>query len=250
MQGSDPRARRPAVSRGHTRRCRSGSTDIRLHRKAQSAGGWDLVRCDVPLTSYRGPRTVSSIRLVRPRCFLLASAALTSFAVADLPAALARRGPRAAAAGRGVPRPIPQTGKAGGPGRAEPARAASRRPAAASAAAKPVVPTAAAQAPLNTNVVAESASRLGLTVQRDTRDRRSHLGPEPCTSRGYPHRVGGCAGRGRRHLRRQPGRALGFLHAWLHQQPDQHALQRHQDRSSEQRPRGSWIPPTSRPWKS
>ncbi|MCJ9730444.1 TonB-dependent siderophore receptor [Bradyrhizobium sp. PRIMUS42] len=39
------------------------------------------------------------------------------------------------------------------------------RPATASAAPKPVVPTVAAQTPLNTNVVPESASRLGLTVR-------------------------------------------------------------------------------------
>src|SRR3954466_11908253 len=55
-QGSDPRARRPAVSRGHTRRCRSGSTDIRLHRKAYEPEDGTLVRGDVPLTSLRGPR--------------------------------------------------------------------------------------------------------------------------------------------------------------------------------------------------
>ena len=56
MQGTDPRARRPAVSRGHTRRCRSGSTDIRLHRKAYQPEDGTLVRGDVPLTSHRGPR--------------------------------------------------------------------------------------------------------------------------------------------------------------------------------------------------
>ncbi|MGY4331671.1 iron complex outermembrane receptor protein [Bradyrhizobium sp. LB7.2] len=46
-----------------------------------------------------------------------------------------------------------------------PRRAAARRPATASVAPKPVVPTAAAQTPLNTNAVPESASRLGLTVR-------------------------------------------------------------------------------------
>lgn len=44
-------------------------------------------------------------------------------------------------------------------------RAAARRPTPAPAAPKPVVPTDAAQTPLNTNAIAESASRLGLTVQ-------------------------------------------------------------------------------------
>src|SRR5436190_12312845 len=52
-KGNDPRARRPAVSRGHTRRCRSGSTGISFTRLAK-ATWWDFVRCDVPLTSYRG----------------------------------------------------------------------------------------------------------------------------------------------------------------------------------------------------
>src|SRR5258707_10739548 len=46
-QGIDPRARRPAVSRGHTRRCRSGSTDISF-TEVRIAPRWDLVRCDVP----------------------------------------------------------------------------------------------------------------------------------------------------------------------------------------------------------
>nr|WP_244645752.1 TonB-dependent receptor [Bradyrhizobium campsiandrae] len=45
-------------------------------------------------------------------------------------------------------------------------RAAARRAVVAPAASKPVVPNAAAPTPLNTNAVAESASRLGLTVRQ------------------------------------------------------------------------------------
>jgi iron complex outermembrane recepter protein len=96
---------------------------------------------------------------------LLACAALTSFAVLDLPVALAQQ----------VREPLPpvevspaQSRKQARPtGRdaQSPRRAAARRPAAASAVPKPVVPVAAAQTPLNTNAVAESASRLGLTVR-------------------------------------------------------------------------------------
>jgi len=46
-KGYDPQARRPAVSRGHTRRCRSGCADISLMGCGKHR--WDLVRCDVPL---------------------------------------------------------------------------------------------------------------------------------------------------------------------------------------------------------
>lgn len=108
---------------------------------------------------------MSSIRIVRPRRFLLASAALTSFAALDLPAALAQQ----------AREPLPpvevspaQSRKPAKPAAREaqgPRRAVARRPAAASAAPKPAVPSATTQTPLNTNAVAESASRLGLTVR-------------------------------------------------------------------------------------
>lgn len=108
---------------------------------------------------------MSSIRIVRPRRLLLASAALTSFVAADLPAALAQQ----------VREPLPpvEVSPAQSRKQARPAgreaqrarRAAARRAATASAVPKPVVPTVAAQTPLNTNAVAESASRLGLTVR-------------------------------------------------------------------------------------
>lgn len=108
---------------------------------------------------------MSPVRIVRPRAFLLASAALTSFAVLDPSAALAQQ------AGEPLP-PVEvtpaQSRKPAKPAAREaqgPRRAAARPPAAASVPPRPVVPIAAAQTPLNTNAVAESASRLGLTVR-------------------------------------------------------------------------------------
>ncbi|OAF10617.1 ligand-gated channel protein [Bradyrhizobium centrolobii] len=107
---------------------------------------------------------MSSIRAARLRKFLLAPAALTSVAFVNMPAASAQQ----------ARDPLPpvevtpaQSRKPAKPARSEgrPARraTAAARPAAVPAAQKPVVPTAP-QTPLNTNVVAESASRLGLTV--------------------------------------------------------------------------------------
>ncbi|MHB0772535.1 TonB-dependent receptor [Bradyrhizobium sp. 5.13L] len=108
---------------------------------------------------------MSSIPSVRPRRFLLASAALTPFVVADMPAAFAQQ----------VREPLPpvEVSPAQPRKQAKPAgreaqgarRAIARRPATAPAAPKPVVPNEAAQTPLNSNAVAESASRLGLTVR-------------------------------------------------------------------------------------
>ncbi|MCP3390811.1 TonB-dependent receptor [Bradyrhizobium sp. CCGB12] len=108
---------------------------------------------------------MSSIRRVPPRRFLLASAALTSLAAVDVPAALAQqtREPLppvevSPAQSRKQARPVGREAQSA-------RRAAARRPTPAPAAPKPVVPTDAAQTPLNTNAIAESASRLGLTVQ-------------------------------------------------------------------------------------
>ncbi|KGT78604.1 ligand-gated channel protein [Bradyrhizobium japonicum] len=110
---------------------------------------------------------MSSIRLVRPRRFLLASAALTSFAALDLPAAVAQQARE--------PLPPVEVSPAQSRKQARPAgregqtarRASSRRSAAAATAApKPAAASAGVQTPLNTNVVAESASRLGLTVRQ------------------------------------------------------------------------------------
>ncbi|OAF19427.1 TonB-dependent receptor [Bradyrhizobium neotropicale] len=107
---------------------------------------------------------MSSIRVARQRKFLLATAALTSIAFVDMPAAFAQQ----------VRDPLPpvevtpaQPRRPAKPARSEgrPARrAAATRPAAVPASQKPAVATTA-QTPLNTNVVAVSASRLGLTVR-------------------------------------------------------------------------------------
>ncbi|MCK1383158.1 TonB-dependent receptor [Bradyrhizobium sp. 21] len=127
---------------------------------------------------------MSSIRLVRLRRLLLGSAALTSFAACDLPAALAQQ----------VREPLPPVEVSPAPSRkqARPAgreaqsarRAAARRPAAVSAAPKPVVPTAATQTPLNSNAVAGSASRLGLTV-RETPATVEVISAETMREQGY-----------------------------------------------------------------
>lgn len=104
---------------------------------------------------------MSSIRIVRPRRFLLASAALTSFVTIDMPAALAQQARE--------PLPPVEVSPPQSLRQAKPAasarRAAARRAGAAPAAPKPVVPNAGAPTPLNSNAVTESASRLGLTVR-------------------------------------------------------------------------------------
>jgi iron complex outermembrane receptor protein len=110
---------------------------------------------------------VLSIRIPRPRRLLLAFATLT-FAAADMPLALAQQFRE--------PLPPVEVSPAQSRKQAKPAgregqsarRAQSRRSAAA--APKPAVPGAEAQTqattPLNSNAVAESASRLGLTVRQ------------------------------------------------------------------------------------
>ncbi|MCP3407068.1 TonB-dependent receptor domain-containing protein [Bradyrhizobium sp. CCGB01] len=107
---------------------------------------------------------MSSIRLVRLRRFLLASAALTSFVSADMPAALAQQAREPLPPVEVSPAQPRKQAKPAGREAQSARRAPTRRSAAAAAASKPVVPAATAQTPLNTNVVAESASRLGLTV--------------------------------------------------------------------------------------
>ncbi|WP_375307989.1 TonB-dependent receptor [Bradyrhizobium sp. A11] len=109
---------------------------------------------------------MSPVCILRPRRVLLAAAALTSLAVLDLPAAQAQQ----------VREPLPpvevspaqsrKPARSTGREAQSPRRAAARRPAAASTAPKPVAPAATAPTPLNTNAVAESASRLGLTVRQ------------------------------------------------------------------------------------
>jgi iron complex outermembrane receptor protein len=127
---------------------------------------------------------VLSIRIPRSRRFLLASAAFTSFAVLDWPAALAQQARE--------PLPPVEVSPAQPRRQARPAgrdvqsarRAAARRPVAASAVPKPVVPTATVQTPLNSNAVAESASRLGLTV-RETPATVEVISAETMREQGY-----------------------------------------------------------------
>ncbi|WP_369724874.1 TonB-dependent receptor [Bradyrhizobium sp. LLZ17] len=119
---------------------------------------------------------MSSVRLARPRGFLLASATLTSFAAIDMPAALAQQ------AREQLP-PVevtsPQSRKPAGRARQAARREAARRPATALA-----VPSATAQTPLNTNAVAQSASRLGLTV-RETPATVEVISAETMREQGY-----------------------------------------------------------------
>ncbi|MCK1739667.1 TonB-dependent receptor [Bradyrhizobium sp. 139] len=127
---------------------------------------------------------MSSIRIARRRRFLLASAALTSFVAADLPAALAQQARESLPPVEVSPA---QSRKQAGPASREAQRArraAARRPATASAVPRPVVPTVAAQTPLNTNAVAESASRLGLTV-RETPATVEVISAETMREQGY-----------------------------------------------------------------
>ncbi|MDA9442693.1 ligand-gated channel protein [Bradyrhizobium sp. CCBAU 51745] len=105
-------------------------------------------------------------RIVRPRRILLASAALTSFAFVDMPAALAQQARETLPAVEVSP---PQSRKQAKPAARDAAgtrRATARKPAAAEVAPRPVVTNNAAPTPLNSNAVAESASRLGLTVRQ------------------------------------------------------------------------------------
>nr|WP_249809636.1 TonB-dependent receptor [Bradyrhizobium sp. 139] len=115
---------------------------------------------------------------------MLASAALTSFVAADLPAALAQQARESLPPVEVSPA---QSRKQAGPASREAQRArraAARRPATASAVPRPVVPTVAAQTPLNTNAVAESASRLGLTV-RETPATVEVISAETMREQGY-----------------------------------------------------------------
>lgn len=109
---------------------------------------------------------MSPIRIVRPRRFLLASAALTSFVAVDMPAALAQQTREPLPPVEVSPPQSRKQAKPAGRDTASTRRAAARRPGAAPAGPKPVVPNAAAPTPLNSNAVAESASRLGLTVRQ------------------------------------------------------------------------------------
>ncbi|KRQ01122.1 TonB-dependent receptor [Bradyrhizobium manausense] len=105
-------------------------------------------------------------RIVRPRRILLASAALTSLVVVDMSAALAQQARETLPAVEVSP---PQSRKRAKPAARDAAgtrRATARKPTAAEVAPRPVVTNNAAPTPLNSNAVAESASRLGLTVRQ------------------------------------------------------------------------------------
>src|SRR5882757_5122714 len=128
---------------------------------------------------------MSSVRIARQCRYLLASAALTLFAAVDMPAALAQQArnplpPVEVTAPEQSRKPAKPTARAGQGAR----RATAHRPATAPAVPKPVVPAVTAQTPLNTNVVAESASRLGLTV-RETPATVEVISAETMREQGY-----------------------------------------------------------------
>lgn len=125
---------------------------------------------------------MSSIRIVRPGRFLLASAALTSFAVIDMPAALAQLAREPLPPVEVSPPQSRKQAKPAGRDARSARHAIARRPAAAAAAPRPVVPNAAT--PLNSNAVAESASRLGLTV-RETPATIEVISAETMREQGY-----------------------------------------------------------------
>lgn len=128
---------------------------------------------------------MSSVRIARSRRFLLASAAaLSSFAVVDIPAALAQQAREPLPAVEVSPPQSRKQAKPTGRNAAGARRAAARRAAAVATAPKPVVPNAAAPTPLNSNAVAESASRLGLTV-RETPATVEVISAETMREQGY-----------------------------------------------------------------
>nr|WP_249790154.1 TonB-dependent receptor [Bradyrhizobium yuanmingense] len=97
---------------------------------------------------------------------MLASAAFTSVAALGLPAALAQQARESLPPVEVSPAQARKPAKPAAAAAQSARSAAARRPAAVSAAPKPVTPDSTAQTPLNTNAVAESASRLGLTVRQ------------------------------------------------------------------------------------
>ncbi|WP_027531240.1 TonB-dependent siderophore receptor [Bradyrhizobium sp. WSM3983] len=125
-----------------------------------------------------------SVLSARPRRFLLASAALTSFVASDMPAALAQQAREPLPPVEVSPPQSRKQAKPAGRDAAGARRAAARRPGAAPAGPKPVVPNAVAPTPLNSNVVAESASRLGLTV-RETPATVEVISAETMREQGY-----------------------------------------------------------------
>ncbi|WP_187435353.1 TonB-dependent receptor [Bradyrhizobium cytisi] len=125
---------------------------------------------------------MSSSHIVRLRRFLLASAALTSFVAIDMPAALAQQFREPLPPVEVSPPQSRKQTKPAGRDAATVRRTAARRPAVA--APKPVVPNASAPTPLNSNAIAESASRLGLTV-RETPATVEVISAETMREQGY-----------------------------------------------------------------
>lgn len=125
-----------------------------------------------------------SVRIARPRRFLLTSAALTFFVASDMSAALAQQAREPLPPVEVSPPQSRKQAKQAGRDAASARRTASRRPAPSAAAPKPVAPSAAAPTPLNSNAVAESASRLGLTV-RETPATIEVISAETIREQGY-----------------------------------------------------------------
>src|SRR3954452_21502728 len=75
-KGNDPRARRPAVSRGHTRRCRSGSTDISFASAPRSNGRpWFAATAHRPHTEVKAMSSATTAAK-RHRAVVLATTIL------------------------------------------------------------------------------------------------------------------------------------------------------------------------------
>lgn len=125
-----------------------------------------------------------SVRTARPHRFRLASAALAFFVACDMPAVLAQQARESLPPVEVSPPQSRKQAKPAGRDAASARRAAAHRVGAAPAAPKPVVPNAAAPTPLNSNAVAESASRLGLTV-RETPATVEVISAETMREQGY-----------------------------------------------------------------
>ncbi len=106
-----------------------------------------------------------SVHIPRQRRLLLACA-LVLLGSADLPIAQAQQAREPLPPVEVSPPESRKQAKPTGRDRQGPRRTAARRPAVAAAAPKPLVPAAPMPTPLNSNAVAESASRLGLTVRQ------------------------------------------------------------------------------------
>ena len=105
-----------------------------------------------------------SVHIPRQRRLLLACA-LVLLGSADLPIAQAQQAREPLPPVEVSPPESRKQAKPTGRDRQGPRRTAARRPAVAAAAPKPLVPAAPMPTPLNSNAVAESVSRLGLTVR-------------------------------------------------------------------------------------